>query len=117
MAGKGGRNPGAGRPKLMEADKAQKMCQAAFCKKYNVKTFAEALEKMLDEPFLDASIKKFILQHALGNVPQQVNNTHSGSNGEPLIPSKIMVEVVRTEHNKNVDANAGTDEGKNVDSL
>jgi len=111
MASRGGPRPNSGRPKLLEAHKAQKICQKALMKYYDVSTMEEVVEAVLKRE-MDPAIRKFILGHAMGNIPQVVKNSHEGKDGKALVPEKIIVEVVRTEHNKNVDV-----ENKDNDSL
>lgn len=115
----GGRRPGAGRKTKVEEGWARKVCINAIINKFG--SIEAGVEAILNGPAsFDERLRLFIWQHVLG-VPETVQKVKlSDSKGDQLKDGilgggKIIVEVVRTEHNKSVSVDDIT-KGTNDDS-
>lgn len=103
---RGGAQPGAGRKKRVDEEWARKTCIAAIEKLYG--SVEEGIEHVLSSN--DDKIKLFIWEHVLG-IPEtktkvKLSDNKGGKLDSGLLGTKLVVEVVRTIHNKDVDVNA-----------
>lgn len=74
MAGKGGKRPGAGRPKLADELRSAEIAKGALIKKYG--TMEAAIEALIDSK--EPSLIKFVYEHAMGKAPDKIDHSFTG---------------------------------------
>jgi hypothetical protein len=108
---KGGVRPGSGRPRDQDREKTKKAILQAIVNKWG--SLEEGIKAQFEKGG-NEKVQLLLWQHILGVPETEQKLKLSDSNGEPLdspiIGGKLIVEVVRTEHNKSVTVNASKDD-------
>lgn len=105
---RGGAQPGAGRKRKVDEDWARKVCMDAIILKYG--SIEEGIQIILAGK--EERLKLFIWTHVLGNTETSSKvklSDHKGNKlDNPLGGGKLIIEVVRTVHNKDTQDDGST---------
>lgn len=108
MGTNGGKRPGAGRKRKVDEEWARNICIDAVINKFG--SVEEGIAIILAGK--EERLKLFVWTHILGNVETTSKVKLAGHKGEkldnPMGGGKLIIEVVRTVHNKDTQDDGST---------